>query len=165
MPLYMHIHSMYMHVIMSKPLQSSKTLHSDARAALENCVGWNLRLAARRVTQFFEAEMSGTGVSFAQFGLMAEIASAPDDNLSALAQRMGLDQSTLSRTLRTLEGEGLVEIAIVEDDQRKRMVWLTEKGARRLEAALVAWRKAHSELARKLPADLVRRLTLETEAL
>ena len=32
--------------------------------------------------------MADTGVSFAQFGLMAEIASAPDDTLSALAERM-----------------------------------------------------------------------------
>ncbi len=71
--------------------------------------------------------MAQAGVSFSQFGLMAEIASAEDDTVSALAERMGLDQSTLSRTLRTLEADGLVEIAIVESDQRKRMVWLTEK--------------------------------------
>ena len=75
-----------------------------------------------------------SGVSFSQFGLMAEIASADDDTVSALAERIGLDQSTLSRTLRTLEAEGLLEIAMVESDQRKRMVWLTEKGARKLEA-------------------------------
>ncbi len=150
---------------MSKRLQSPKTLRSDARAALENCMGWSLRGAARRVTQFIEAEMAGTGVSFAQFGLMAEIASARDDTLSALAQRMGLDQSTLSRTLRTLEGDGLVEIAIVEDDQRKRMVWLTEKGARRLETALAAWRQAHLKLNKQLPVDLVRQLTHEAAKL
>src|SRR5471032_2524701 len=125
-----------------KRKQSPKTLRADARRALETCAGWNLRLAARRATQFLEERMEKSGVSLSQFGLMAEIASAEDDTVSALAVRMGLDQSTLSRTLRTLEGDGLVEIAIVESDQRKRMVWLTEKGARRLEAALGAWREA-----------------------
>ena len=150
---------------MSRKAQSPKSLRADARAALEACAGWNARLAARRVTQFLEQRMAGSGLSFAQFGLMAEIASAADDTITALAARMGLDQSTLSRTLRTLEAEGLVEIAIVESDQRKRMVWLTEKGARRLEASLASWRQAHAELDKCLSTDLVRRLALESEKL
>lgn len=159
----MYLHFMYMHTIMPKRTQSPKTLRTDARAALEACAGWNARQAARRITQFLEQRMAGSGLSFAQFGLMAEIASAADDTITVLAERMGLDQSTLSRTLRTLEGEGLVEIAIVESDQRKRMVWLTEKGARRLEAALASWRLAHAELGKSLSTDLVRRLALESE--
>lgn len=150
---------------MSKPRQTAKTLRSDARTALENCPGWNLRLAARRATQFMEEHMAASGISFSQFGLMAEIASATDDTVGALAQRMGLDQSTLSRTLRTLEAEGLVEIAVLESDQRKRLVWLTEKGARRLEAALVAWRQAHAKLAKQLSVETVRRLVREAAAL
>ena len=85
--------------------------------------------------------------------------------LAALAGRMGLDQSTLSRTLRTLETEGLVEIAVAEGDQRKRMVWLTEMGARRLEAALLSWRQAHAELGRLLSPNLARHLALEAEKL
>ena len=35
------------------------------------------------------------------------------------------------------------------------MVWLTEKGARRLEAALAAWRLAQDELEQRLSVDLV----------
>ena len=61
-------------------------------------------------------------MSVAQLGLMAQIAVASDDTMGALAQRSGLDQSTLSRNLRTLEHEGLIEIAIVETDLRRRMV-------------------------------------------
>ena len=142
-----------------------KTLRSDARQALESCGAWNLRLAARRASQFVEQRLAPTGVSLAQFGLMAEIASASDDTVSALAERMGLDQSTLSRTLRTLEGDGLVEIAMVESDQRKRMVWLTEKGARRLETALAAWRAAQDALEQHLSVDLARRLAHEAAGL
>lgn len=146
-------------------MQSPKTLRSDARKALESCAGWNLRQTARRVTHFLEAEMARAGISLSQFGLMAEIAAADDDTVGALAARVGLDQSTLSRTLRTLEAEGLVEIAAVEGDLRKRMVWLTEKGARRLESALAAWRQAHARLAEHLSVDLVGRLAREARGL
>jgi DNA-binding MarR family transcriptional regulator len=150
---------------MKPRMQPRKTLRTDARSVVESCLGWNSRLTARRITQFLEREMAGSGLSVAQFGLMAQIAAASDDTLGALAERTGLDQSTLSRNLRTLEADGLVEIAIVERDQRRRMVWLTETGARRLEAAMPAWRKAHAALMKRLSPDLVRQLAVASEAL
>ena len=124
----------------------------------EACAGWNSRLAARRITHFLDREMAGLGMTVAQLGLMAQIATAEDDTLGALAVRAGVDQSTLSRNLRTLEADGLVEIAIVESDQRRRMVWLTETGARRLEKAMPVWRAANAKLARQIPPDLTRAL-------
>ena len=145
--------------------QPQKTLRGDARALVEACAGWNSRLAARRITQFLDGEMEGLGLTAAQLGLMAQIAAISDDTLGALAQRTGLEQSTLSRNLRTLEGEGLIEIAVVESDLRRRAVWLTETGARRLEAAIPVWRKANAKLARRLLPDLARRLADEAEAL
>jgi len=135
-----------------------KTLRTDARALVESCAGWNSRLAARRISQFLDRELQETGLSAAQLSLMAQIAAAADDTLGALARSTGLEQSTLSRNLRTLEGQGLIEIAVVESDLRRRAVWLTETGARRLEAAIPLWRKAHLRLARHLSADLPRRL-------
>ena len=150
---------------MHTPRQPRKTLRADARAVIGVCAGWNARLAARRITQFLDREMVGSGLSLAQLGLMAQIAAAADDTLGALAERTGLDQSTLSRNLRMLEGEGLVEITVVETDLRRRAVWLTEAGARRLEAAIPIWRKAHTKLARRLSPDLARRLADETEGL
>ena len=131
----------------------------------EACAGWNSRLAARRITQFLDREMTGLGMTVAQLGLMAQIAAAEDDTLGALAMRAGLDQSTLSRNLRTLEADGLVEIAIVESDQRRRMVWLTETGARRLEKAIPVWRAANARLARQVPPGLTRTLADATAML
>ena len=150
---------------MKTPKQPQKTLRRDALALVEACAGWNSRLAARRITQFLDREMTGLGLTVAQLGLMAQIAVISDDTLGALAQRTGLDQSTLSRNLRTLEGEGLIEIAVVETDLRRRAVWLTETGARRLEAAIPTWRKAHAKLAKRLSPDLARRLADEAAAL
>jgi DNA-binding MarR family transcriptional regulator len=150
---------------MNRITQSPKTLRSDALRALEVCVGYNARLAARRITQFLERRMIGSGLSVAQFGLMAQIAAASDDTLGALADRLGLDQSSLSRNLHALKRDGLVEIAIVERDQRKRAVWLTEKGARRLEAAMPVWRTAHRALTEVLNPDLARQLAMASEAL
>ena len=135
---------------------SGKTLVADAREAVAACAGVHIRMAARRITRFLEARMAGTGLSIHQFGLMTQITAAPDGTVGALAGLTDLDQSTLSRNLRALERAGLVEIAIVERDLRRRAVWLTETGARRLEAAIPVWRAAHAALADVVdPRDVV----------
>lgn len=138
--------------------QSRKTLCTDARELVESCAGWNSRLAARRITQFLDRELESTGLTAAQLGLMAQIAALIDDTLGALARRTGFEQSTLSRNLRTLEGGGLIEVAVVEEDLRRRAVWLTEAGARRMEAAIPVWQKAHAKLAKRFSPELALRL-------
>ena len=145
--------------------QSSKTLRRDARSLVEHCAGWQSRLAARRITQFLDRALIETGLSSTQLALLAQIAATDDDTMAGLARRAGLEQSTLSRNLRTLEAAGLIEIAMVEQDLRRRAVWLTETGARRVEAALPLWRAAEARLATLLDADLARRLAEETERL
>jgi DNA-binding MarR family transcriptional regulator len=150
---------------MNKRRQAPKTLRSDAAMLVATCAGLHSRLAARRITQFLDREMIEAGLSTAQLGLMAQIAAATDDTLSALALRTGLDQSTLSRNLRALEADGLVEIAMVERDLRCRMVWLTETGARRLEKAIPVWRAAHAKLARIVSGELAHQLAEAAAAL
>jgi DNA-binding MarR family transcriptional regulator len=162
----MQIQMMHMHTLMRKPTQAiARSLVADARAAVDACAGWNARLAARRITGFLNRRMQGSGLSLAQFGLMAQIASAHDDTLGALAQRTGLDQSTLSRNLQVLEASGLIEVATGDKDARRRAVWLTEKGALSLEASLADWRRAHGELAERIDPDAARRLAIAAEAL
>jgi DNA-binding MarR family transcriptional regulator len=145
--------------------QPGKTLRIDARAMVETCSGWNSRLAVRRINQFLDRELAAAGLSAAQLGLMAQIAVLADDTLGALAKRTGFEQSTLSRNLRILEEKGLIEIALVENDLRRRAVWLTESGARRLEAAIPVWRRANAKLAKHLSPALARALAEQAEAL
>ena len=156
---------MYLHTTMAPAGQSKKTLRTDAIGLVEVCAGANSRLAARRITQFFDRELASIGLSLAQLGLMAQIASASDDTLGALARRMSLEQSTMSRNLRTLEAEGLVEIANVDGDLRRRAAWLTDSGARRLEEAIPLWRKAQATLEALGALELARSLARATEAL
>lgn len=142
-----------------------KTLRTDARVALETCVGLNARAAARHVTEFIEARLAKGGMSLSRFSLLAQIATQNDDSLTALAERTGIDQSTLSRNIKVLERDGLVEVAIFSPDQRRRAIWLTERGARALEAAIPLWREAQDELADHIDSKRVARLLRAASAL
>jgi DNA-binding MarR family transcriptional regulator len=143
---------------------SRKTLVDDARGVVRACAAINARLAARRITGFMEAHMRGANLSIAQFTLMIHLAAAENDTVGAIAERSGLDQSTVSRNLRKLERAGLVEITIVEKDLRRRAVWLTEKGARRLETSIPVWRGAHEALCKIIPPGLVRKIAASSSA-
>ncbi|MFO0995348.1 MAG: MarR family winged helix-turn-helix transcriptional regulator [Alphaproteobacteria bacterium] len=142
-----------------------RTLVTDARTVIDSCVGTNLRLATRLVTRFLDARLRTAGLTLAQFGLLAHIAAAGDDTIGALAARSGLDQTTLSRNLRGLESDGLIEITLVESDLRRRAVWLTETGARRLAAAIPVWRRAQASLARSVDPHEARALAARAAAL
>jgi DNA-binding MarR family transcriptional regulator len=151
---------------MGKTKQAAKkSLVADAREVVDTCAGINVRLAARRITWFMEERMRATGLNIAQFGLMTQIAAAPDDTIGALAERCGIEQSTLSRNLRLLERDGLVEIVTTEKDLRRRAVWLTEQGASSLEAAMPVWRAAHVALAALIRPEQVRALAMRTQNL
>lgn len=132
---------------------------------VETCAGMQLRMAERLVSRFLEARLQTSGLSLAQFSLMAQIAAARDDTVNALAERMGLDQSTLSRNLQALERLGLVEIVVAETDLRRRAVWLTETGVRRLQAALPAWREAQSQIDDALDVGKIRRIAQQATSL
>jgi len=96
---------------------------------------------------------------------MAQVAAAADDTLGALAARTGMEQSTLTRNLQGLAREGLVEIAVVDGNQRRRMVWLTEAGAVKLKNAMPVWRRAHKALGALFAPELAQRLAQGSEVL
>jgi DNA-binding MarR family transcriptional regulator len=150
---------------MPKKQASLKSLVAEARAALAQSIGWNSRVAARRIAKFLDSRLEASGLSASQFDVMVQIAAAADDTLSALAIRLGVDQSTLSRNLQALEKGGLIEIAMIEKDLRRRAVWLTERGARALERAMPLWRNANALLGETIDSSQVLKLARAAENL
>jgi DNA-binding MarR family transcriptional regulator len=144
---------------------NAHTLRDDSRKAVETCGARQVRIAARRITRYVDARLRGTGLSIEQFNLLTEIAASDDDSFSAIGLAAGLDKSTLSRNLRTLEKQGWVEIAVQGTKSARRHVWLTESGARKLEQVIPVWRAANSALARYVDLALTERVAAESSRL
>ena len=116
------------------------------------CLCINLRRAARGVSRYYDGALDGFGINVAQYSLLCNLQRLDQPSISSLAEAMGLDRSTLGRNLRVLEGEGLVRMDEGED-QRNRIVQLTDTGHERLAAALPAWEAAQQRLIDKLGAE------------
>jgi DNA-binding MarR family transcriptional regulator len=120
---------------------------------LRDCLCFSARLAARRLTAFYEARLKPHGLTIAQFGALVETARLKAPAMSDLAGLMALDPSTLSRKLRPLQAAGLVEIEADAGNGRVRRVRLTICGKARLRAAAAAWRKAQDEAGETVSAE------------
>jgi DNA-binding MarR family transcriptional regulator/predicted N-acetyltransferase YhbS len=74
-----------------------------------------------------EESFLGMGQPLGTMRLLFEIGSEPS-TAQSLRARLGLDSGYLSRLLRRLEAEDLIEVAPDPDDRRRRVVKLTAKG-------------------------------------
>lgn len=116
------------------------------------CLCTNLRRAARGVSRYYDGALDGFGINVAQYSLLNNLLRLDQPSISSLADAMGLDRSTLGRNVRVLEAAGLVRL-MEGDDQRNRLVQLTEAGHERLVAALPAWEAAQQRLIDRLGAQ------------
>src|SRR6185437_2971989 len=77
-----------------------------------------------------EDSFLGLGMPLGPARLLFEIGAAPATT-QALRERLGLDSGYLSRLLRRLENEGLIDVTPDPGDRRRRQVALTEAGRER----------------------------------
>ena len=62
--------------------------------------------------------------------------------MTPLASRLGMDRTTLTRTLKPLEQRGLIKFEDDKKDQRIRNIVITPQGIEAALAALPRWEKA-----------------------
>ncbi len=116
------------------------------------CTAARVRKASRRVSQIYDRELEPYGLTVTQFGLLAQLRAGPGVTIGALAERMVMDATTLSRNLRPLERRSLVLAESDRDDGRVRKLKLTAQGHAALDRALVGWRAAQDHIAAALGA-------------
>lgn len=115
-----------------------------------SCACFNLRRAARLVTQLYDAALQPSGLRCTQFSLLVGIQVNEPVSLSALAARLGMDRTTLTRNLEPLASQGLIRTRRARDDRRSREVVLTAVGRRKLNSVLPLWEGVQRSLLERL---------------
>lgn len=115
-----------------------------AFAECRACLGSALRRANRAVAQYYETAFRGSGMRATQFTILVTLTQTGALTMSQLAERLGLERTTLTRNLRPLESHGWVRAASDEADLRRRRVELTAAGRAAAARALPAWRRAQA---------------------
>jgi len=119
--------------------------HPDPSDAARDCACFNLRKAARAVTQLYEAALAPSGIRATQFSVLVALALVDAAPLSRVADGLVMDRTTLTRNLRPLARRGWVRIEAGED-RRERNLSLTRSGRAALDRALPLWQQAQARV-------------------
>ena len=128
--------------------QPTKNAYNDVAA----CTCANLRRTTRAVTQLFDGVLQPAGITSTQFTLLAALSHLGQTPVGELAERLGMDRTSLTRTLRPLESANYIRNAR-GPDRRVRHLTMTPTGTRKLGEALPLWRSAQRQMVRRLGND------------
>jgi DNA-binding MarR family transcriptional regulator len=135
------------------PRTSAEQLRADVqRVARENarsCLIARVRALSRTLTALYEEELRPLGLKASQMNVMTAVAASGEERVSTLADRIALEPSSLSRVLDVMRRNGWVETVPDPDDERARLVRMTDAGNALYAEACPLWRRAQAK-ARKL---------------
>lgn len=119
------------------------------RAMTTECACFNLRRAARAITQEYDRAVAPLGLRATQVTLLVAVAQANGVPAGRLADFLGMDKTTLSRNLAPLRRAKLVAPATGED-RRTRGMALTPKGVELLARAIPVWEGAQHRMLQRI---------------
>ena len=93
--------------------------------------------------------LSESGLRITQFTLLVACSLGGQVTVSELAERLGMDRTTLTRNLKPLERDGLLEIFTDKTDARIRLVQITEEGEATIARAYPLWQRAQEEVTQR----------------
>lgn len=128
------------------------------------CLGLSLRRANRVLAQIYDHHLSSVDLKVTQFAIIRSIGRFGEINAKNLRQILTLDQTTLSRGLRVLVRDGLIEELSSEDKREKRLK-LSRQGKTRWRQAEKQWQKAQQHVAEKLGPEICAALYQVSDAI
>lgn len=141
---------------------------------MENLTGseklWEaIRMLERKLGILDDLQSSCCGITFAQCHAIVEIGRAGTLSLNDLADILGLDKSTMSRTINNLVNEGLATRDLDAEDRRFVRIGLTGKGReifQGIEAALrIYFEKVYDSIPENKREQVIESLDLLFKAL
>ena len=130
---------------------------SPLRLSPAECTCFRIRSAARRVTQIYSQHLAPTGLKISQFSLLGFVCAEGPVSIGRLSELLATDRTTLTRNLKPLLDNGVIERA-ASGDKRRHELAATAAGRALFKRALPLWSAAEQEvrtaMGTKLTSDL-----------
>ncbi len=136
---------MHMHVDNTNMDEKS----NGQRGGFEVCMNLSYRKAARVISQIYDRELAECGIKCTQFTILRATFLSKQTSNAELQEILVLDQTTLSRGLKPLIRDGLIQVETGED-RRQKILSLTGKGIDLYRHAEPKWLRAQQYIHDKL---------------
>ncbi|HWQ29114.1 MAG TPA: MarR family transcriptional regulator [Dehalococcoidia bacterium] len=114
-------------------------------SATRGCYCLAARRYARAITRFYESRLRPYGLRATQFSILAALTLKGPTRIGELADLLGVERTTLSRSVALLVRNGWITVARSRD-ARERLLRITDAGRARLEEAFPAWEEAQQQV-------------------
>src|ERR1700722_18080403 len=108
------------------------------------CVCAQVRRLARKLSAVYDAMLSSQNLTITQYSLLANIGRAGQLKHTVLAEKVGMERTTLTRNLRPLTRAKWV-VAARGEDRRQHLLRLTAAGKQKLIRSLPLWEEAQRQ--------------------
>lgn len=126
----------------------------DPASQPQGCTNFKLHQLLRSVARLYDTQLAAVGLKGTQYSLLSHVVALGPIAPGELAQRMGLDASTLTRNLRPLLDQGWCEQG-PGADARSRSIVITAAGRAKQQQAKAHWKRAQLDVNRRLGDDAV----------
>src|SRR5919202_4546419 len=113
------------------------------------CTCGELRKAARAITLLYDDAFKSSGLLSTQFGVLQIICDIGSIRISDLADKLGMDRTTLTRNLSVLQRQGFIEISQGKD-HRTRVVTATQKGHNAVAKTILLWNEVQHKVKQEM---------------
>jgi DNA-binding MarR family transcriptional regulator len=131
----------------------NQTVHLPSPAPeLGPCVCSQVRRIARKLSSLYDTVLSPENLTITQYSLLANIGRAGQLSHSVLAEKVGMERTTLTRNLHPLTRAKWVAAATGED-RRQHLLRLTAAGKRKLLRSLPLWQEAQRQFLSQMGSE------------
>ena len=131
-----------------------KRLHAPK---LGPCACSQARRFARKLSSLYDGLLSPEDITITQYSLLANIERAGQVGHTVLAEKVGMERTTLTRNLRPLTRARWVT-ARIGKDRRQRLLQLTAAGRRKLVRSLPLWEEAQRQFLSQIGTESLQEL-------
>src|SRR5215831_2561009 len=112
----------------------------------DGCICLFVQRAARGLARRFDDAFRSLRLTHGQFSLLMALNRLHPPVMGEVAALLGMDRTTLTAALKSLERRLLVEVRADDQDRRSRRLILTSAGRALLASAYPSWKAAHGAI-------------------
>jgi len=127
------------------------------RGKLGPCACSEVRRIARKLTSLYDEALAPVDITITQYSLLANIGRTGQLSHTVLADKLGMDRTTLTRNLRPLIKAQWVAMTSGED-RRQHLLQLTAAGKKKLTRSIPLWEKVQGRFVSELGAKPLQEL-------
>ena len=131
-----------------------KRLHASK---LGPCACSQVRRLARKLSSLYDTLLSPEDLTITQYSLLADIERADQLSHAVLAEKVGMERTTLTRNLRPLTRAKWVAAAAGQD-RRQHLLQLTAVGRWKLVRSLPLWEEAQGQFLSQIGTESLQEL-------